>query len=237
MQSVALLVSALVVCSGFSVGSVPAYRPSSSIVTVVASDGLASNGAAAPKVAVASEAADRLWMGAGKPLLRIGKSGAGSTHANGLADLCGAHPYVNVRLTGATTSAALEHLMQILMQAAAADNAKSLTLLATRKPRKGGVEALFSQSRRAEEVCSPEYHIARQLELAQAVEREMSDAVTYKDVREAKAARLAIKTDKVESKTGKPRRHRAAGSAPLSMSGSCGLWAVGRPGGIRARGG
>jgi hypothetical protein len=183
---------------------------------VIASDGLASNGVATPKVAVASEAAERLWMGAGKPLLRIGKSGAGSTHANGLADLCGSHPYVNVRLTGATTSAALEHLMQILDEAAAADNAKSLTLLATRKPRKGGVEALFSQSRRAEEVCSPEYHIARQLEAAQAVEREMSDAVTYKDVREAKAARLAIKTDKLESKAGKPRRHRAAGSAPLS---------------------
>ena len=230
-RAIKLLFSTLVVCSGFSTGALRSavWRRSHTIAQLVvpplpsdgaASDGVASPKAASPKVAVASEAADLLWQGAGKPLLRIGKSGAGATHANGLADLCVAHPYVCVRLTGAGTSAALDHLIEIIEEEAAVNDAKRLTLLATRKPRKGGVEALFSRSSLADEVCSPEYHSALQSEAERAQQQEMADAVTYKESREAKAARQALKADKFQSKMGKPRRHRAAGSAPRASAAS-----------------
>ena len=58
-------------------------------------------------------AAEWLWASASKPLLRVGKSGAGPSHANGLSDLCSGQNYVCVRLTGAGASASLAKLVEL----------------------------------------------------------------------------------------------------------------------------
>ena len=164
-------------------------------------------------VAADEEAAERLWAGSTRPLLRIGKSGAAATHASGLSELCASHPYVSVRLTGRGTKEALDQLLALVDEVADGDT-PSLTLLATRKPRKGGMEALFSQAERASELCSSEYHAALAKAQEQADLEEEANAETYKDERAAKAIRQAQKADKAKSRLGLPRQYRAAHSQP-----------------------
>lgn len=176
-----------------------------------------------PRMMVATVAAtcdtvvDLLWATSKSPLLRIGKSGAAESHANGLADLCNSHPVVSVRLTGRSTEASLEQLVELIAARAPEDERPPLTLLATRKPRKGGVEALFSQAGRVDELCSVEYHDQADAAAKEAAEAEAADAITFKVEREARAIRDAARLDKTGSKRGKPRMHRRAGK-PLMMA-------------------
>jgi hypothetical protein len=170
-------------------------------------------------VAVAAadaEAAEWLWTGAcaAKPLLRIGKQGAAPSHVNGLIDLCASHAYVNVRLTGRTTDESLEQLVSFI-GATTPDASPHLTLLATRVPRKGGVEALFSQTSRVDELCSPAYRKASQRAAKQAEMEELANAETYKDERAAAETRHARTMDKQGSKGGAPRLWRSANSQSL----------------------
>ena len=168
-----------------------------------------------PLAACSEDILDKLWAGAKSPLLRIGKAGAAQTHANGLLDLCSSHPAVSVRFTGASTQASLDGLLELLD---VPDESRSLTLLATRKPRKGGVEALFSQASRSGELCSVDYHDRQAAAAALAAENEAADAVTYREAREARAARQAARLDKAGSKKGRPRRHRRAGTPSMMAS-------------------
>ena len=115
---------------------------------------LAFNPSALAAALADDEASGRLWAGASKALLRVGKSGASATHANGLKDLCSAHPYVCVRLTGTASTDSLDQLLGLLDLAAS--GGEGPTLLTTRKPRKGGLEALFCRSERVSELCSAE---------------------------------------------------------------------------------
>ena len=165
--------------------------------------------------ACSDEILDKLWSSAKSPLLRIGKAGAAPSHASGLLDLCSSHPAVSVRLTGASTQASLDDLLELLDLT---DESRSLMLLATRKPRRGGVEALFSQASRSDELCSVEYHDGLAAAGALAAEHEAADAVTYRDAREARAARQAAKLDKAGSKKGLPRKHRRAGQPSMMAS-------------------
>lgn len=196
----------LALCSGFSAevarrGAVNAPRAAQVVAVAVA--------------AADAEAAERLWTGsfANKPLLRIGKTGATATHANGLSDLCEHHAYVNVRLTGRDPDEALDQLVGHI-GAATPDAKPSLTLLAKRVPRKGGVEALFSQSSRVDEVCSFEYHEANRAAAKHAEIEALADAETYKEERAAAVARTARQADKLGSKSGAPRQWRSARSQP-----------------------
>jgi hypothetical protein len=169
----------------------------------------------AAAAACSEEVLEQLWASARSPLLRIGKAGAAQSHANGLLDLCSSHPAVSVRLTGASTQASLDGLLEMLD---VLDESQRLTLLATRKPRKGGVEALFSQAGRSEELCSVEYHAAQAAAAAQVAETEAADAITYRDAREARAVRQAARLDKAGSKRGLPRYHRRAGKPAMMAS-------------------
>ena len=108
-------------------------------------------------VAADGVAAKRLWGSAGKPLLRIGSKGAAPSHANGLTDLCSAHPYVCVKFSGTGVDASLSQLLD-LIQLASPPVESTPMLLTTRKGRRGGLEALFSQKERLEQVCSAEFH-------------------------------------------------------------------------------
>jgi len=128
-------------------------------------------------VAVADDAAARrLWCSAGKPLLRIGSKGAASSHANGLADLCSHHPFVCVKLTGSTPDTGLSQLLELV--AAGPFTSATPVLLATRKGRRGGRDALFSQQSRVDEVCSSEFHdSARDAALASKLEDEKWAAI------------------------------------------------------------
>jgi len=164
---------------------------------------------AAMSVAACDEVVDRLWASAKSPLLRVGKSGAAPSHANGLLDLCSSHSTVSVRLTGHSTQASLDQLVELI--AAASDESPPLTLLGTRKPRKGGMEALFSQAGRVDELCSIEYHDRVAEAAGLAAEAEAAEAITFKAEREARAARQAARLDKASSKRGEPRMRRRAG--------------------------
>mmetsp|Transcript_44781 Transcript_44781/g.95285 ORF Transcript_44781/g.95285 Transcript_44781/m.95285 type:complete len:202 (-) Transcript_44781:337-942(-) len=157
------------------------------------------------------EAARRLWSGAGKPLLRVGSKGAAPSHANGLKSLCADHPYVCIKLTGTSPVDALNHLVELVDKAAAPGRAE-LSLLATRTLRRGGIEALFSQTARADEVCSFQFHDTIQLEAERAAQKEQADAVTYAAARAAKVERARRKSDKLESRSGKKRQWRPAHS-------------------------
>lgn len=148
-------------------------------------------------VAADDETASRLWACAGKPLLRIGKAGATPSHANGLADLCSAAPTVCVRITGSATDASLAQLVQLAPSAPlAAGPGRCPVLLSTRRPRKGGVEALFSQQARADEVCGAKFHAA--LVEQQLVEE--SEAQKWAVERAATAAKVALKASTVGRK-------------------------------------
>lgn len=103
-------------------------------------------------------AAERLWSSpVCKPLLRIGKHGARPSHASGLVDLCENQPFVCVRFTGPRNDEALSSLM---VELAASGPEGAPVLLASRKPRKGGQEALFAQPARVDDVCSAAFHDA-----------------------------------------------------------------------------
>jgi len=173
---------------------------------------------AACEAAACGEAVlDKLWESAGSPLLRLGKAGAAPSHANGLLDLCSSHPAVSVRLTGASTQASLDDLLQLLE---AQGEKERLTLLATRIPRKGGVEALFSQASRGDELCSVAYHDEQAAAAALAAESEAADAITYKAEREARVARQLARLDKASSKRGRAGRARRGRAGPPSMMGA-----------------
>ena len=106
-------------------------------------------------------AAERLWSSAGKPLLRIGKHGAKPSHATGLADLCNNQQYVCVRFTGPRTDESLSSLMELVASTELAPGPEGAPVfLTSRKPRRGGVEALFAQPARVEDVCSAAFHEA-----------------------------------------------------------------------------
>ena len=103
-------------------------------------------------------AAARLWSSVGKPLLRIGKHGAKSSHATGLADLCDNQQFVCVRFTGPRTDESFAELVASTELASGPEGAP--VFLCRRKPRRGGLEALFARPARVEEVCSAAYHAA-----------------------------------------------------------------------------
>ena len=110
-----------------------------------------------PVAAADAAAAERLWSSSVKPLLRIGKHGAKASHASGLADLCEHQPFVSVRFTGPRTDESLSSLLAELGQG---QNQPAPVLLTSRKPRRGGLEALFAQPARVDDVCSAAFHDA-----------------------------------------------------------------------------
>ena len=154
-----------------------------------------------------AEKAEQFWAipSAARPLLRVGKSGASRSHANGLADLCSSHPAVSVRFTGTASAASLDQLVS---------QSPGVTLLATRKPRKGGVEALFANGS-PDEPGIDDFLLNLAATAAEAAEAEAADAITYKAERAAKAARQAMRADKAESRSGNTRKLRPANSQPL----------------------
>ena len=106
-------------------------------------------------------AAERLWASAGKPLLRIGKHGAKPSHATGLADLCDNQQYVCVRFTGPRTDESVDSLVELVASTELASGPEGAPVfLCRRKPRRGGVEALFARPARVEDVCSASWHEA-----------------------------------------------------------------------------
>jgi hypothetical protein len=106
-------------------------------------------------------AAERLWSSAGKPLLRIGKHGAKPSHATGLADLCDNQQFVCVRFTGPRTDESLDSLVELIASTELASGPEGAPVfLCRRKPRRGGVEALFARPARVEDVCSAAFHEA-----------------------------------------------------------------------------
>ena len=97
----------------------------------------------------------------GKPLLRIGKHGAKSSHATGLADLCDNQQFVCVRFTGPRTDESFAELVELVASTELASGPEGAPVfLCRRKPRRGGLEALFARPARVEEVCSAAYHEA-----------------------------------------------------------------------------
>lgn len=167
--------------------------------------------------AISDDVVDRLWASSKSPLLRIGKQGAAASHANGLLDLCSSHPVVSVRLTGHSTEDHLEQLVELIAAGAPEEESPPLTLIATRKPRKGGVEALFSQAGRTDELCSVDYHNKADAAAKEVADSEAADAITFKAERAAQTVREAARLDKAGSKRGRPRMHRRAGK-PLMMA-------------------
>ena len=106
-------------------------------------------------------AAERLWSSAGKPLLRIGKHGAKPSHATGLADLCDNQQFVCVRFTGPRTDESVDSLVELVASTELASGPEGAPVfLCRRKPRRGGVEALFARPARVEDVCSASWHEA-----------------------------------------------------------------------------
>ena len=106
-------------------------------------------------------AAARLWSSVGKPLLRIGKHGAKSSHATGLADLCDNQQFVCVRFTGPRTDESFDSLVELVATTELASGPEGAPVfLCRRKPRRGGLEALFARPARVEEVCSAAFHEA-----------------------------------------------------------------------------
>jgi hypothetical protein len=106
-------------------------------------------------------AAARLWSSVGKPLLRIGKHGAKSSHATGLADLCDNQQFVCVRFTGPRTDESFDSFVELVASTELASGPEGAPVfLCRRKPRRGGLEALFARPARVEEVCSAAFHEA-----------------------------------------------------------------------------
>lgn len=106
-------------------------------------------------------AAERLWSTNSKPLLRIGKHGAKASHATGLADLCTNQQFVCVRFTGPRTDESLTSLVELVASTELASGPEGAPVfLCQKKPRRGGIEALFAQPARVEDVCSAAFHKA-----------------------------------------------------------------------------
>ena len=122
---------------------------------------------------------ERAWKEVRAPLLRIGKSGPARSHANSLRELCGAHALVSVKLNG---RADIEEVASQL-KALASDDEEEATLpalIAARKLRRGGSEAMFTQRGRVETVSSMAYYEG----LDEARAARLADDAKYEALRE-----------------------------------------------------
>jgi len=134
-------------------------------------------------VAADAAAAERLWSSSAKPLLRIGKHGARPSHASGLADLCEHQPFVCVRFTGPRTDESLSSLVEL----GQSRDQPAPVLLTSRKPRRGGLDALFAQPARVDDVCSAAFHDA----LAAAALSKVQQATEWAEGRRPSPSRSA----------------------------------------------
>ena len=168
--------------------------------------------------AAADDAAlERLWSSAGKPLLRIGKHGAKLSHASGLTDLCENQPFVCVRFTGPRTVESLSELVELVASAELPSGPEGAPVfLASRKPRRGGIEALFAQPARVDDVCSAAFHDA----LAAAAATKELEAAEWAEERAASAAKAALKaTAPSPRRSARPQAPRSAPIVAMAAKG------------------
>jgi hypothetical protein len=102
----------------------------------------------------------RIWEQRPKPMLRLGKSGVGETHANSLRSLVREHAIVVIKFNGPQDR--VDELAEALCARGAteaeAEEGSAPVFLASRRLRRGGSEGLFAQRSRAAEVGGRAYY-------------------------------------------------------------------------------